>query len=203
MRDNKNYINAPATKMLASHCIFCGAPLVDAVSVETGCGSECRRKIMDCDGGIADDVRVKANELVYRAAIAAQNGEISTVKGYAEQIKALGLDKLADKVGRRFRNAERNTEIVLTLEGECYKVETPFRRGAKEEFIAAWRKIPGRRYKDGANFIPVVQKKALFELLKQFFAGKIGNGPKGLFRIPEAAFKPENGELPLTVGEKQ
>lgn len=198
MKDNNGYVNAPATKMLATHCVCCGRALVDAISVQLGIGPECRQN----DGGISADVQAQANELVYKASIAAQNGEISTVKGYAEQIKALGLDKLADKVGRRFRNAERNTEIVLTLEGEYYKVETPFRRGAKEEFIAAWRAIPGRRYKDGANFVPVVQKKALFELLKQFFAGKIGNGPKGLFKIPEPAFKPENGELPLTVGGK-
>lgn len=195
MKQNE-YVNAPATKMLATHCVCCGRALVDAISVQLGIGPECRQ---NDDGGIPDDVRVKANELVYKASLAAQNGEISTVTKYAEQIKDLGLDKLAVKVGKRFRNAARNTEIVLTLEGDCYRVETPFRRGAKEEFIAAWRSIPGRCYKDNSNYIPVTQKKALFEVLKRFFAGKVANGPKGLFKIPEADFKPENGELPLTV----
>ena len=196
MSDN-GYVNALATKMLATNCVCCGRALVDAISVQLGIGPECRQ---NDDSGISADIQAQANELVYRASLAAQNGEISTVKGYAEQIKALGLGNLADKVGRRFRNAERNTEIVLTLEGDYYRVETPFRRGAKAEFIAAWRAIPGRRYKDNSNYVPVVQKKALFELLRQFFAGKVANGPKGLFKIPEAAFNPENGELPLKVG---
>lgn len=38
-----DYENAPATKMLASHCACCARPLVDAVSVETGVGPDCRK----------------------------------------------------------------------------------------------------------------------------------------------------------------
>lgn len=193
MNDN-GYVNAPATKMLATNCVCCGRPLVDATSVQLGIGPECRK---EDDGGIEDDVRKQANELVYKAAVAAQNGEIARVQALAGEIAKLGLDKLADKVGRRFRNAERYTEIVITEDGENYRVETPFRRGAKAEFIEAWRAIPGRRFRDNANYVPLVQKQALFRLLKRFFGGKYAKGPKGLFRIPEPEFEAEQGELPL------
>jgi hypothetical protein len=39
-----SYESAPATKLLATHCACCSRPLVDAVSVETGIGPDCRKK---------------------------------------------------------------------------------------------------------------------------------------------------------------
>ena len=39
-----SYENAPATRMLATHCAACGRPLVDATSVETGMGPVCRER---------------------------------------------------------------------------------------------------------------------------------------------------------------
>lgn len=39
-----NYENAPATQMVATKCACCAKPLVDAVSVETGVGPDCRKK---------------------------------------------------------------------------------------------------------------------------------------------------------------
>lgn len=38
------YENAPATKLLATHCCCCARPLVDAKSVELGIGPECRKR---------------------------------------------------------------------------------------------------------------------------------------------------------------
>ena len=38
------YEAAPATRMLAAACIFCNRPLVDAESVERGCGPICQQK---------------------------------------------------------------------------------------------------------------------------------------------------------------
>ena len=192
--DMGGYENAPATKMLATACVCCGRPLVDATSVELGIGSECRKEF---DGGISEETRKIANEFVFKAALLAQSGEITGVVEIAEKIRALGLPNLANKVVRRFRNADRYTEIVIAVEGDTYQVQTPFRRGAKKEFVDAWRAIPGRRFKNGANYIPMVQKKALWKLLRRFFGGKIAKGPKGLFRIPEPEFKAEQGELAL------
>ena len=198
MNDN-GYVNSPVTKMLNVNCVCCGRPLVDAISVELGVGPECRKYI---DGGLSEDAQDKANKILSKAQKAGNNGEISAVTKYAEELRAIGFVKVAARIDKRFRNAAKNTEIVITLDGDCYRVETPFRRGAMKEFVLAWRKIPGRQYKDNSNYIPVTQKKALFELLRQFFAGKVAKGPKGLFKIPEAVFKPENGELALTVGGK-
>lgn len=39
-----SYENAPATRMLATHCASCGRPLVDSVSVNTGMGPDCRKR---------------------------------------------------------------------------------------------------------------------------------------------------------------
>lgn len=189
-----SYKDAVATKMLASHCVCCGRALVDAVSVQLGIGPECRQGF---DGGISEEVKDKANGLVFKASLAAQHGNVDMVKALAEEIRALGLDKLADKVGRRFKNADRYTQITISVEGMEYRVETPFRRGEKEEFIAAWRAIPGRKFRNEANYIPVTQKKALWELLSQFFGGKFGKGPKGVFRIPTPEPSPKQDELNL------
>lgn len=39
-----SYEAAPATRMLATHCAACARPLVDAKSVETGMGPDCRKR---------------------------------------------------------------------------------------------------------------------------------------------------------------
>jgi len=184
-----DYTAAPATKMLATNCVVCGRPLVDARSVEMGIGPECRES---AKGGIDDGTRQVANEYVYDAAIAAQEGRIEDVMRHAQTIEDMGLKGLADKIRRRFRKAsEREADITIEVEGAYYKVKTPFRRGDKEAFIAAWRRIPGRRYRNRLNYIPVAQKTVLWALLREFFGGKYGRGPKGLFRIPKPEPKPE------------
>jgi hypothetical protein len=189
-----SYEDARATKMLATHCVCCGRLLVDATSVELGIGPECRK---GDDGGIPDAVRVEANGLVYAAALAADQGRVGEVVQIAGKIRELGLDTLASKVGRRFKSAERKASIVIDVVGDCFSVKTPFRRGDKDAFIAAWRKIPGRRYQAGRNLIPVAQKAALWALLREFFGGKYGKGPKGTFRIPQPEAKPEQVQMDL------
>jgi len=180
-----NYLNAPATKMLASHCVICGRALVDATSVELGVGPECRN--WD-NGGISDEVRVAANKLVFEASIAATSGQVSRVREIAVQIRDLGLGDLAEKVGRRFVNAERNADIEVVVEGTTMKVMTPYRRGDAEAFTQAWRSIPGRRWNrvEACNEVPVTSKTEVWALLQRFFPGKYGKGPKGLFRVPQA-----------------
>lgn len=175
------YENAPATKMLATHCVCCGRALVDATSVEMGIGPECRE---GAKGGFDDGQRQVANRLVFEAAIAAQEGKIAVLMERADQVAAIGYTELADKMRRRFVNAERNVSITITQVGDIYEVVTPYRRGAAKEFVAAWRTVPGRRWANGVNVVPVASKAALFEVLKKFFGGKFAKGPKGIFRIP-------------------
>lgn len=171
-------------KLLCSHCVFCGRPLVDAESVERGAGPECAPRYLS---PIKDADRVAVNELVYDAAIVAQQGKVQAVLDIADMIAEYGYVELANRIRDRFTVAiegtPQNVKIVIEVVGGDLKVTTPFRRGAKAEFIAAWRAIPGRRYRDGANFVPVTAKNALWALLKVYFHGVYGKGPKGLFRV--------------------
>ena len=188
---SNDYVNSPATKMLATNCLVCGRPLVDAVSVQTGVGPECRKN-MDVFF-ISKEHQELANKLVYLAAIAVQNGKIQEVLGFAEQIEfQCQMPELAAKIRERFsdsaRKASVHANITITVDGDRMFVKTPYRRGEAEEFKQAWRNIPGRRWRSDlrVNEIPVASKDQLWTLLGKFFPGKWGNGPKGVFRVPSA-----------------
>lgn len=176
-----SYLNAPATALLATNCCVCGRPLVDAISVSLGIGPDCRQYF---DGGISSQQQEAANKLTYHAAVQSQAGRVEEVRKIAQEIADLGLPVLAEKVASKFVNAERNVKVRIEMTGNEIRVVTPFRRGDKENFIAAWRAIPGRRFAAGANVVPASQKEAVWALLKEFFPGDYASGPKGLFRIP-------------------
>ena len=178
-----SYENAPATKLLATNCCCCGRPLVDATSVELGIGPECRAGNNE---GIEETQRVLCNRLTHAAAIAAQKGQVEVIRQCAEAIRNLGLETLAEKVEKRFVNAERLAKITITDHGGMLAVNTPYKRSAGPEFVAAWQAIPGRRFNRmrSVNLIPVACKGQLWDLLKKFFPGEFGKGPQGVFRIP-------------------
>jgi hypothetical protein len=186
-----DYQNAPACRLLATHCACCGRALLDSVSVELGIGPECRSHFR---ADLSPEQQKTANVLVFAAAIAAQQGKVQEVLALADRIENECLmGELAGRIRERFTNAvaktERNADIIISLVGEKYLVNTPYRRAAKVDFIAAWRAIPGRYFDRarGVNVIPVSQKPALWDLLKKFFPGKYGKGPAGVFRVPVAA----------------
>ena len=185
-----DYTQTPACRLLATNCVCCGRALVDAVSVEMGIGPECRNGIFP--DGIDECDRKVANEHVHAAAVAAQNGHVAKVIEIAGYIRDLGFGELADKVERRFKEGvkrvAKKADIVIEEVDGYMLVTTPYRRGDAEAFKAAWRAIPGRRYifKRRANEVPVSSKAAVWELLKKFFPGKWGKGPKGAFRVPTA-----------------
>ena len=192
-----DYTESPACKMLATNCVVCGRVLVDSVSVEMGIGPECRKEY---DGGINEETRTEANKIVYEAACAAGIGRISEVMEAADKVEALGLSVLADKMRRRFRNAERNADIEIEMLADGnYKVVTPYRRKDSKAFVEAWRKVPGRRWMNGANVVPVTSKKALWGVLKEFFGGHYAKGPMGVFRIPEQKPDVVQDQLKLAV----
>lgn len=190
----KTYQDSPACRMLATNCIVCGRPLVDATSCQLGIGPECRE---GATGGFDDGQRQVANRLVFEASIAAQEGKIAVVLAKADDIAAVGYADLAEKVRRRFKNAERKVAITIREVGNVYQVMTPYRRGEAEAFVAAWRTVPGRRWQDGMNVVPVESKKQLWSLLRKFFGGKFAQGPKGVFRIPAADPEPKQTEMKL------
>ena len=182
-----SYQEAPATRMLATNCVCCGRPLVDACSVELGIGPDCRNGIFP--EGVDEEDRMCANGLVFKASKAAQNGAAEDVVGFADEIRKLGFEGLAAKVERRFRDGVvkgvRDADIIIDEDGEALVVRTPYRRGAAKDFVSAWRSIPGRRWDGSANRVPKAQRKALWSLLRKFFPGKWGAGPKGAFRVPK------------------
>jgi hypothetical protein len=185
-----DYTNAPACRLLATHCVACGRALVDAVSVELGIGPECRAGFR---ADLTPEAQKVANGLVHEAAIAAQQGKVEIVMALADRIeRECMMGELAGKIRERFVNAvakaERNADITIKIAGAVYQVVTPYRRGEAEEFKHAWRTIPGRRWNGAArcNEIPLSQKPALWSLLKEFFPGKYGKGPQGVFRVPKA-----------------
>ena len=186
--------NSTACKLLATKCICCGRALVDSVSVELGIGPECRHGFNE---GIPTNVREEANKLVFEASIAATQGKISVVREKAEMIRKLGLENLADTICFRFSKAEEKSDIKISFDGKFYVVITPYRRKDSKEFVSAWRNIPGRVWKDGANLVPMESKKELWRVLVQFFGGKFGQGPKGIFRIPVQTGIPVQGSLNL------
>ena len=175
-----NYTESKQCKMLASFCVVCGRPLVDAISVQIGMGPDCRNEF---NAGISPEIQNKCNQLTCLAAIAAQNGDIESIYKYATEIETLGLTVLADKVRKRFVNAKKNVKIIIREVGDKLYVKTPFKR--TEGFVRAWRGIEGRKYQNKENIVPAAARPQLWALLKEFFPKVYGKGPRGLFRIPD------------------
>jgi hypothetical protein len=122
-----SYINAAATKFIATHCACCGKPLVDADSVQAGVGPDCRamhgRDVQTCapdflaartilanfgselgapetlltDESAATAHRV-ANVLVHRFA-----ENFRTARWIPDALHALGYDKLGARCAKRAR----------------------------------------------------------------------------------------------------
>ena len=186
-----SYENAPATKLLATHCAVCARPLVDAKSVETGIGPECRRKYGFYDA-IPETMREEANRIVYR--IAAEPND-SSVPSFINELDSMGLKRLAARL------AENVSTVQISEENGSYVVKTPY----EPAVVAAMRTVPGRRW-DGtakANAFPMTQKSALWALLKRFYNGKVALGPKGLFWIGAQSFAPSAAYAALPEAKKQ
>ncbi|NUP12903.1 MAG: hypothetical protein HOW73_43240 [Polyangiaceae bacterium] len=196
------YETAPATTLLAAFCACCARPLVDAVSVETGVGPECRRRhgyneaqelpswrdVAVALRGIelpesftaaeaTDDVRSAANILVRLVAVE-QAG--SNVAAYVNAVRALGFVQLADRISER-------VAPIRIAEGEdnTLAIRTPFSPEANEAFRRAfprsWDPVAKVRR------VPASARRELFGLLRKCYPGATAIGPKGIFTIPEAS----------------
>jgi hypothetical protein len=172
------YENAPATKMLATHCAACGRPLVDSVSVEVGMGPDCRKKY-GYNAVVDEELRSQANKLIYKIALARSGS--GTDLGAVQAIRSLrdlGFDKLAEICLKRCR------VVVIEERGSVLAVSTPY----SEEAADGFRAIPGRRWDREAkvNLVPNTQdgKRALMDrVLRRCFLGAAALGPKGAFAI--------------------
>jgi hypothetical protein len=184
---------APATKLLATVCACCSLPLVDAVSVETGVGPECRRKhgfakpdtevpykaactlVSEAPEAAAivagtTTVRALVNRLVYRIARDQSGASVVT---WTNAVRALGYTKLAARIAKRLAAVEIETD------GSAYLVRARF----SDEHLAAMRSVPGRRWdrQNRCDRVPEASKAALLAALTKAHPGQVARGPKGLF----------------------
>ncbi len=86
------YENAPATILLATNCACCGRALVDAVSVETCIGPECRKKF-GIPSDATEEARNEANKIVFQLARG----------GLTREDARPMFARLAERVAKRFR----------------------------------------------------------------------------------------------------
>ncbi len=192
-----SYESAPATQFVATHCCACGRALVEADSVELGIGPICRKKYGY--GAISNPLAAsEANALVYELS-ARQHESWAAVAPLIARLRELGYAVLADRCQERL--APQPEIFITTCQDrgrDYYKVVSPY----NEKATADWRTIRGRFFrkdKDAAgketpyNFVPTTERKALWTLLNAHYAGKIGQGPSGVF---EVAVKPAKAETP-------
>lgn len=96
------YESARSTVLLATHCLCCGRPLRDPLSVETGVGPVCRDKYGYTTQG-NPETRAACSKLIHAAA---QPGLTATqVYAFADKIEKLGFDGVAARVRERFARA--------------------------------------------------------------------------------------------------
>lgn len=173
------YEDSPQAKLVATHCAACRRPLVDAVSVQTGLGPECRRK-HGVSQTCPDEAREEANQLIYLVA-ARQTG--IDVAMAAQRLRELGFDKLADMVN------ERVADVFIYDTGQGYKVLWVWDEFLQAARLADFKSIPGRRWlgpPQGTEkmwFVPYSSKRALWGWIQKHFACRIVIGPRGPFTV--------------------
>lgn len=189
-----SYTDAPACQLLASHCIMCSRPLLDAQSVEAGIGPVCREKIgynsepgpqkgpyqhigsSDPDSVVEGCLkegnrRGAANALVSFAARTNNKREAARA---AEQVGVLGFDRVSSSLLSRLAQVS----ISISEDRRSYEVKAPFVDG----FAAEIRKIRGQWDKERKlHVVPVSAKRLLFMRLSSFYKGSMAIGPKGWF----------------------
>lgn len=168
------YENAPATLMLATHCLACARPLVDANSVEAGMGPDCREKY-GYNVAASDEARTEANKLVHALAAADTEPSTADIASACVRLMELGFLRLSAKIAERFAAVE------IAEQGTVLSVAF----GYSPEAVAAIKTVPGRRFDSATKSwtVPATSRRALWGILRNLFPGQLGVGPKGPFLI--------------------
>lgn len=131
------YENAPATKLLATNCACCGRALVDAVSVETGIGPECRKNF-SVDVVVDEAARNEANVLVH--AVAKKGVKKAECRAICAKLDALGFVVLAARIMKRFRMTLAPAAVVdvdaLRAEYKAILADMTYDNATASEFNA-------------------------------------------------------------------
>lgn len=172
-----SYENAPATKMLATHCAICNRPLLDAMSVEIGMGPECRKKNGYKSANVTEEGRVEGNRIIHSIACGLPGEHFI---GALKRLRDLGFDELVGAL------TLAKVEVQIEDHGDFLHVVTPY----KEEALSAWRTIPGRKYdrETKCNKVPNygASRAALWVLLRRFYGASIMQSSHGLTVVPMA-----------------
>lgn len=203
------YEQAPSTKLLAVRCCYCGRPLRDADSVECGMGPVCRSRVGDVPdvepnwllaqhyapgvnqvAGMAvryetfrnavskTDTHAAVNWLIHLASVVFSHGDENCGVKYPDVVMAvhhLGYTAVARVL------AERCYRVRLVLTDSDYIVSVPRNDVFYQQ---VWNRHVGRWDREQQAYrVPTKNRKVLWALLKQCFAGEIGFGPQGSFDI--------------------
>lgn len=172
------YEDSPQAKLLATQCAKCGRPLVDAASVQSGLGPECRRKY-GVSPTCSDEQREEANKLIYL--VACQQTGIDVAKA-AQRLRQLGFDKLAEVV------EERVADVFIYDAGNGYKVTWVWDDYAQQARADDFKRISGRRWLKPDTgeklwFVPYGSKLQLWNWIQKHFECRIVIGPQGPFSV--------------------
>lgn len=159
------YEHAPATQMLATDCIMCGRPLVDAVSIEAGIGPVCRQK-HGYSSGVTEEHRCEANKLIHAIA---SDRRAKSVVSWIGAIENMGMRELAFALRvavADFTVSEFDGKLIL----KAPRMESIFR-------------VPGRTWdpEQKVSTFPLTSRVQLFYALREELPNGIGFGKKGLF----------------------
>lgn len=174
-----SYETAPATQMLATHCLVCRKPLVDAASVEAGMGPDCRKK-HGYNVNVDPEDRADANRIVHKLAAQGDALEPQALQDGVTSLQLLGFEMLASVI------VKRRVPVRIELNGGEYSVIAPY----NAEFVHALKTAVQRAghraswvASEKAWHVPAEAKPALLWALRTHYLGSLGMGPKGAFRI--------------------
>lgn len=167
-----SYMNAPACRMLATHCAVCARPLLDARSVELGIGPDCARRYgFNID--VSEDARAEANHLVYRIALVQDGPEVIEK---CERLSVIGFHKLSNRI------LDRKIPIKITVsQDNRIEVKAPYSIDA----VNAFRSVQGRVWDRDRKLttFPMSSKNAVYTALQAGYSGMLAMGPKGVFKL--------------------
>lgn len=188
--------------LFATHCLCCGRPLVDAISVETGVGPVCRQRY-EYDRHTNREDQLIANRLIHEAAL--NDTPDKRLLEIAEDLDTLNYKGVATKIRDRFvQNPVAHHRIAFTITREPAIFGRGQRAHTMEAFVIKNTWMPGFEgsltteidwrdralVRDDADEIigwavKPRAKKALWKVLSIYFEGEVGVGPKGPFMVPK------------------
>lgn len=176
------YEQAPATRLVATRCGYCGRPLLEAESLKAGIGPVCRERI-GYNRQLAPIVRERVNQLIYEVAALQELPEAaSTIALNLVELEGYGFDVLVEAMCAR-------VGLVHVLEiGADVRIKTPSfymtDPDKHQKVVGAWRMIGSRWDREHkANVVRGTSKSTAWELLKKFYVGLWLVGPKGARQI--------------------